>query len=33
MPGFSCFFITLQLSVAALILTSNFSCLADVGKF
>jgi len=32
MPGFSCFFGTL-LSVAALILTSTFSLLAEVGKF
>jgi len=33
MPVFSCFFRTLQVYVAALILTSNFSCLAEVGKF
>jgi len=32
MPGFSCYFRTLLPSVAALILTSNFSCLAEVGN-
>ena len=31
MPGFSCFFGTLLLAVATLILTSNFSGLAEVG--